>query len=289
MDSTARKSIFELMKGKYDLASEIIKIEDLLNEETIILYNKSSNSSDEYALEEFVDEYAIHNWKNCQSYIDCEEIRADLDISKFIFKCKSQYSINLIEILNYIEYILNIINMCNIADINDNEEIVFNKTYKILTRNINILLDHINYEMKTFEDEEKVLVVEKNSVATLVAELVDDELSFKIIEYNHHLLKENLNRKKEILKALADKVESLTDQLDKQLFSDFGFLVNNINIRHNNLEGKHKKEYIANMENKILEQWYDEAYQLMLLCIIQSKYNSETKSKIKQLKSDISN
>ena len=289
MGNTARKNIFELMKEKYNLGEEIVKIERLLDEEMIITYKPDEllggmYESDRYKLEDFVDNYLLHKWKHCRNFISYTEIRDALDIDEFIkYYNMGYFSDNLEEIITYIEYILNIVNIyethgeCLVG-------VKSNQFYDTLIRIINILLDHINYEEKKFKSEEKVLVVEKNPAATSVAEIVEDDLSFKVIEYNHHLLKGNLDRKKEILKALADKVEPLTENLDNQLTSDFGFLLNNINIRHNNLEGKNRKEHTVNMQDEELEEWYDEAYQLMLLCILENEYKSNSKDKIKQLR-----
>lgn len=295
MENTARKNIFELMKEKYNLANEVAKIEDLLDEDIITLnqIDKEYGTCYEigrFTLEEYASEFFLHKWKHCGSFIDCDEIRKSLNISSFLSTCKSGFGVlKETDIINYIEYILNISNLYNIFNVEDDKVIYFDKNYEILIRNINILLDHINYESKKFESEDKVLVVEKKPAATSVAEIVEDDLSFKVIEYNHHLLKGNLDRKKEILKALADKVEPLTENLDKQLASDFGFLVNNINIRHNNLEGKNRKEHIVNMPAEELEEWYDEAYQLMLLCILENEYKNKNQEKIKQLKKDMFN
>ena len=86
------------------------------------------------------------------------------------------------------------------------------------------------------------------------------------------LKKNSQQAKRNILKALADKIEGFRDNLDKDSSSDFGFLANNINIRHNNLDGKNKKEYLVNIENEELESWYDETYQVMLLCILENNY-----------------
>lgn len=286
MDSTARKSIFELMKEKYDLAEEIAKIEKLLCKPMVVYTEEYVR--DEFLLEKFIDVHIFNNWKHCQHYISCLEIREKLNLDQFVSLCEcGHYNGNCFEIINYIEYVLNMINISE-SYIKDRQNyIYFNDVYYILIKNINILLDHINYEAKKFESEEKILVVEKNPAATSVAEVVEDELSFKVIEYNHHLLKGNLNRKKEILKALADKIEAMVDKFDTQVLKDFGFLVNNINIRHNNFEGRNKKEYIANMDKVELEKLYDDAYQIMLICILQNEYDQGIKDKVKNLRGKI--
>ena len=148
-------------------------------------------------------------------------------------------------------------------------------------------MSNLNYEYIYFDKEEKVILVERDSAAFAVADIVEEELAFKVIEYNHYLLKGDLDKKRNILKALADKVEGFRDNLNKSLFSDFGYLANNINIRHNNLEGKNKKEYLLNIANEELEDWYDETYQVMLLCILENNYKTSITNKIKEIKGKV--
>ena len=49
--------------------------------------------------------------------------------------------------------------------------------------------------------------VPKDQAAISVSEIVDDGLSYKVIEYNHHSMKGQLSKKKEILLSLANKLE----------------------------------------------------------------------------------
>ena len=77
--------------------------------------------------------------------------------------------------------------------------------------------------------------------------------------------------------------------LDKQLSEDIFFMLNNLNIRHNNRSKKDKskyKEYVANMSKTRLEKWYDELYQMMLLAFLLLD-NIERKKKVSELKSKI--
>ncbi len=70
-------------------------------------------------------------------------------------------------------------------------------------------MSNLSYEYIYFDKEEKVILVERDSAAFAVADIVEEELAFKVIEYNHYLLKGDLDKKRNILKALADKVEGL--------------------------------------------------------------------------------
>ena len=78
-----------------------------------------------------------------------------------------------------------------------------------------VLFEDLGYETKILEDEERVLLLEKNAAATAVAEITPSEISNKIIEYNHFLLKGNIEEKWKILLVLADKFEPVKNELKK--------------------------------------------------------------------------
>lgn len=51
------------------------------------------------------------------------------------------------------------------------------------------------------------------------------------------------------------------------MVADLFFLLNNVNVRHNNTQknGPYYKPCVAEMSRPALENWYDETYQLALL------------------------
>ena len=133
--------------------------------------------------------------------------------------------------------------------------------------------------------------VPKDQAAISVAEIIDSSLSYRVIEYNHHSMKGDMERKKAILIALADKLEPLRDklrQINASLEDKLFFLFNNVNIRHNNsdLNGKKFIRYVASMSGNDIEKWYDETYQLCLLAFLELD-NVERKARVDQLKKDI--
>lgn len=78
--------------------------------------------------------------------------------------------------------------------------------------------------------------VPKDQAAISAAEIVDPALSYRIIEYNHHSMKGDLERKKATLIALADKLEpkrAKLKQVSGSLESDLFYLLNSVNVRHN--------------------------------------------------------
>ncbi|MGN1197659.1 MAG: hypothetical protein ACI4TA_08670 [Acetatifactor sp.] len=115
-----------------------------------------------------------------------EDIRAGLDDKR---------------ILVLLEYILNVMSLC---DAYMPEASEWSKEFGMLEQNVLNIVSSLNYEVKVLEEEEKTLVVEKSAAATAVAEIMETETAYTVIKYNHYLLKGDLVRKKQILKALAE-------------------------------------------------------------------------------------
>ena len=105
-------------------------------------------------------------------------------------------------------------------------------------------------------------------------------------------MKGDLDIKRSTIIALADKLEpqrKTLGQINSSLESDLFFLLNNINLRHNNSDPAGGKKYhpvVAGMSNDELEKWYDEIYQMCLLAFLELD-NADRKDKINKLKQDI--
>lgn len=135
--------------------------------------------------------------------------------------------------------------------------------------------------------------VPKDQAAISVAEIVAPDLSYKVIEYNHHSMKGDLEHKRNVLLALSDKLEpqrKTLEQIDKCLTSDIFYLFNSLNIRHNNVDptGTKYKCFVATMNDDELESWYDDTYQMCLLAFLLID-NVERKQRIVKLKENNKN
>ena len=133
--------------------------------------------------------------------------------------------------------------------------------------------------------------VPKDPAAISMAEIVDPELSYRVIEYNHHSMKGDLERKRATLLVLADKLEaqrSKLKQINTSLETDIFFLFNSVNVRHNNTDPNGKKHipFVAGMKNEEIEYWYDELYQMCLLAFLELDHLGR-KNSLNQLKNSI--
>jgi len=134
---------------------------------------------------------------------------------------------------------------------------------------------------------------DNNAIAVAESELIPDNLSYKVLEYNHYSLKGNIEEKREILIKLANALESYDKKLNgiNQAFkSDLFQLINSCNIRHNNKDetSRQYKKYIAEMSDEELEHTYDEIYQMCLLAFMQLEH-ADRKDWLDEIKSNIVN
>lgn len=142
---------------------------------------------------------------------------------------------------------------------------------------IDIVIEAVGY-MRTQQDNFTIFV-EKSPAAISVAEIVPQEISYKIISYNHYSMKGNVQAKRETLRLLAILLEPQRKELesiDKSFTSDLFCAFNNFTIRHNNSDPTDTTKYkkaVAELPDEQLETVYDEVYQMCLLAFLRLDYN----------------
>lgn len=163
------------------------------------------------------------------------------------------------------------------------------KMVNLLVVQIQKVIEDIGYMQA--EEDGFIIFVEKSPVAIAVSEMLPKEDAYKIISYNHHSMRGDIEEKRSTLVQLAMLLEGKRGQLNsinKDLESDIFFLFNNINIRHNNCDEsstKYKK-HVADMDAETMEKWYDRTYQMCLTAFLELERLDE-KEELNQLKLDI--
>lgn len=284
----ARKSIFEQLSGIKIYKYEIAKIHKLLDDRfgiQIITRFPTGNCTESYiSVYNFVDKYCFKQWKQRATLTNIEEMYTLLGLNF------SPESDNSNDVLNHLEFYANIIYIVNLASLDFDQEFLEYESLLMAKSNLTQLLDWLNYEQKIFKKDQKVLLVQKNAATTAVSEIVDKETAYKVIEYNHYVLKGNLEAKGNILISLGKQMEAqratlreINSDLEDNIFS----LLNNLDLRHNNIDvgdGENKKylKYVAGMKKNELEEWYDELYQMILLAYLELD-NIDRSKKVKEL------
>lgn len=252
----SRKNIFEIINNNYDIAHEIDKITELFNS-NMVSYFDGSYKRCTTTIEIIFNSIILPNWKQRGTLLSLDEMKEKLNIPDY-FEDESWWSIddaiNLLEIYDNIAYLIHK---------KLNTEYQLDNRFNLLIENIHILLDHLNYEHKIFEDEEKVILIPKNPAATAVAEISNEETAMAILRYNHHTLKGDLAEKRHLLFLIYQEYEYLLKN-GRDGYTDFFVkargLANELHIRHNNKN--------IDIDDKTLEYWYDELYQLLLFCVL---------------------
>ena len=277
----------------WDIVGKQASFEDEIRYIDKYLYHTKFYISDldysNYSLVEYIDSFYFSSWA-AKNKITCPTI-ADLRSRLQIDEAARSASLKVEDFLLYLEFAVNIVAIVILKKSDQAAKIIAENIF----RNIATNCERLNFEIAKFSEEGPFKLVEKNAAATAVADKYsgrDSEFSYKVIEYNHFLLKGNLGRKREILNAIADKFEAVKPKLKANGFSniesDAGYLVNNINIRHNNTDPQSKshKAHVAAMPSAELEEWYDKTYDVLLLALLASDF-SELHGEIQELKTKI--
>lgn len=248
-----RRNFVEVLRsGKVCLKKEYSKLYDLF-------YGK--NEQYEKSLADFVSEnfFAYHFRGTCLSLDEFDETYG------FHFVEQPQ-NFDIDYLVSFCEYVYNLIlylqRSCGVE-----------QTKFFCLQQINQVIETIAYTQ--CHENGFTIFVPKDNAAIAVSELeqIPKEASYKVIAYNHHAMRGDLERKRQTLLWFSDLLEPKRKNLeavDRNFTSDLFYAFNTFNIRHNNrdCEGSKYKKPIGDLTNKQLEEWYDEVYQMCLLAFM---------------------
>lgn len=274
-----RKNIFEILESRYDINNEFEKIKSLFYSNLVsysytdVYFNVKTSK---YTYMQMVKD-AFYSWKGRGTCISCENMRQELGIDIL----ENEIKITADEIIKCLEYYENI-SMLYVKKVLPKSKHKILPEANILKCNIGVLLTHLNMEEKYILKYDAIIIIPKNPAATAVAEISSEDTAMAILMYHHASLKGQLEEKRKLLQSIANEYEDLLkNPIDgfTEYFKTARGMLNNLNIRHNNINGANKKDEISKMSNKQLENWYDELYQLLLFCVL-IKDNKNRKDKM---------
>lgn len=281
-----RKSIFDIVSENVDIKSEVRRIHQVANVEKTLCV-------DDYmyrTIFKFVDEYCFEEWDHRGHFINVDDFLQALDFKNLITQAQRDSE----SLLTFIELVYNFWNLCDqkFYDKEKGFKLEWCGNFFHLRDIMDDVLEQYNHTVFTNEEKDYILVVENKEEVTAVAEILPAKLAFDAIKYNHRSLQGEIELKKSILISLGAELEPKRKDLqvlNKQLSEDIFFMLNNINIRHNNRSKRDKskyKEYVAKMTKRQLEKWFDELYQMILLAFLLLD-NVDRTTKVKELKGKI--
>lgn len=210
-----------------------------------------------------------------------------ISISDFIERCAPHWKKPSLEgLLLYCEVIFNIVSSCESELCHLTQA---NKVSMQIIENILRVTDKLGYDIRKDEND-LYFVAKKDALAAEVIQEIDDKaVSLAILEYNRFSLKGDLTRKKELLGIMAHAVEPLVKEPSlrskcPEVFDDIKFGLNNLNIRHNNVQGANQKSALLSLSSDSLENLYDSLYSsiLILLRIAQNQKGHTAMDKMKK-------
>lgn len=259
----ARKNLFEKLASTFNIAQEATRLNDIIKNRYFFVHNYTQK----YTLEQYVDIYCFSDWKNRHHFLDLDDFLKASSFGKTLSLAKKDPE----AFLDFIEIGYNLYCMANKVFLQSDDSWKYYDAYTLFPKIADDCLAHFNHKIFYNEDLEQAIVIEDKPEVTAVVELEEDpDIAFEIIRYNHHTLKGDIAAKKAILIKLGSQIEPIRPELSdryKVLAADIFFMLNNLNIRHNNCtpgDAKYKP-YVDTMTDEELEDWYDELYQMILL------------------------
>ena len=175
------------------------------------------------------------------------------------------------------------------SNIRYNEKSLCDKLVEI-RRLIEIDLDKLNLDYKFIKTEIGIAatIFPKDELLEEVVGTSKSDLAQLLIKYKALRMEGNIKGKEELLTSISKHIEPLLKDNElksnnKRLFDNVGFLLNNLNVRHNNIEANNVEFFNKTMKNR--ERWLDDLFLLVLL-VIKSKDELIINQNINQLKAE---
>lgn len=252
----ARKNFLEILKNK-SLDSDIALLDCLIHRnhfpKTVGYFSR------DVTVEELIDP-VFQTWKGRNGTFSTRTLRIALGIDSIVNK-KTDVSIN--EAIQYLEYSLNVL-MLYYGSFPSGSEEMSNSNYTMAVGNQRQFQDKLNLTPIETEPETYILVP-KDPNAIAVAESMNEEPAKLILQYHHYLLKGNLDKKKQILIAMAGEFEKSKPEMPSgkncEITKSVGYAINNFSIRHSNAVQVPETSSYSDSE---LEKAYDKIFDLLL-------------------------
>lgn len=275
----ARKNIFEIVADIFDISMELDRMYRLFEKRGTVYHEFRV-----YTLRDYIKHEGFSSWRNRGRCVDLKDFLDLLDYDELWRNAETDPQ----DLFTLIEILYNFWHIASIRTHSQYNQDQYGRDFVLLKKIMDDCLAQYNHKGEYFWDREQLIVIEDKPEATAVAEIVDDETSYKVLRYNHYMLKGDLQAKKDILLALGADLEPKRDQIkaiDKNLEDGIFYILNNLNLRHNNktVGDKNYRQAVADMDDATMEGWYDELYQMMLLAYLQLDQVTRN-AKVKALK-----
>lgn len=253
-----RKHFLERLERENNYMEEYCKLERFCN----TCYDSYGDAG--YSINNLIDTY-FWEWEDRGSFASFDELREYMGFGLVKKGQKIEIKAKDVDINGYFSFCEMILTLLEAFRYHFSSDL--HRIKNAMVKTMQAVIENAGFEMKIVGRE--IRIVEKNAVAAEVADIVPD-IADIIIEYNHYLLRGNIEKKRVLLKQIADALEPKRKTLDSMQSSapkDFFDLVNEMNIRHNNLDPSDTRRYnavFASYTPAEREKWYDLLYEQAL-------------------------
>lgn len=258
----SRKSIYDIIENaEFNPSVEYARLRYRFDHDGSGFYPSSHGTVYERARTDVLDRMPIKG--TCINLNDLLQ-KLGIDLNK--------QNANMDDLFNLIEFLLCVV---------DSDYPGMSTFYNDILENINIILDKTSHKIvKTTRGRVVVPISAKIEQASILVN--NEDLSIELLNYNHRSNIGNLKAKQTILAKIGKEYEPRLKEDGSQLSKDIRFLLNNIDIRHNNTAPKNNRYHNAIKGNE--ENWCDKLYSLFIAYIIENdvKKISEEISKLKK-------
>ncbi len=266
------KSIFDIIGKNLNIDNEYRKIYKGVKQTYLFAY-----TGNQYTIEDAFNK-VIEDWPYRGTCTNLNEILFELNLGATTFLSPTKDILYLIELtLNMIEFVR------------------FQRPYyrvvnKVLIDNIYYVLNVLGYRIEKTEECKVILIKDDADALDTALTVEDEDIAKVILNYKDFKIENDVKAKQDLLRKLGLYVEPLRNQIGKinsELEDYIFFNLNKLHIRHNNKDGKLKIEFVANMKDDELIEWYDKTYTLILTAIRMLEFE-KNKLEFKGLKKEIS-
>ena len=264
----AYTTIFEVKPKKENKKEFCKRIVRLLNE--IYFYNDGCIDSNGHRMLNIMFKYSKLN----NGYADIDDLlnESNKNYENIFNLCyMSNDNIEIENVLANIDIVINCIYyfqknahryFCHEADALKIIDVIFKAINQFLLSN--------GYKVE-YNDENKQAFIVQNEIAINIKDIEDKKLKSNIISFYDYKNSNDIEEKKKILLILAGQLESqkkdIKDLFGTKIQEMLNNYVNNLNIRHNNIDKEYKKCYnktIAELSDEEMLGWYDYNFAFML-------------------------
>ena len=284
----SRKTMFEIASSRENFSANIESIDQLFSHEGIVLCADRllRGAGMRQSIEQFVSDNLLLAWPHRGGCATTRLLRKKLGIPEVASWIARSEDATVL----YLEYVSNMLQLFVVwADGTGSYGDVDEAKLSALQEDLARAIDSLGFER--LERDDQVLLLEKNAAAKVVLETeAESSVADAIADFLHWSNRGDIDAKKTALAALAKDFEGFKPTLAGRdasaLAKDFDFLVNNLDIRHNNKAGRNASEALAGMGSDDVLTWLDRAFSLYLEAkLAMGRYSFD--EDIRQLKSAI--